>query len=185
MKKKKRLPKVVTRDEIQRMMKNTNNPKHKLLIMLLYCTGLRLSEVRKLKREHLFLERHCGIVQQGKGKKDRMFHLPEIIHPLLPSEGYLFPGRKGSLSKKSIQGIIRQAAVKAGIHRRITPHVLRHSYATHLLEMGTDLRVIQSLLGHASIRTTQIYTHVRTDKFATLQNPLTALDTREWGINTL
>jgi len=172
MKDPKKLPKVISRTKILRMIELTKNPKHKLLLIILYSSGLRLSEVRKLHRNDLFLHEERGIVREGKGGKQRFFHLPKEVHDLLPVEGLLFPGRKSFMSGKTVQEVIRQVARRSGLKQRITPHMLRHSYATHLLEMGVDIRVIQELLGHAHVSTTQIYTHVVSDTFAKLPNPL-------------
>lgn len=175
MKEAKKLPKVVQRNDIFCMIELTKNPKHKLLLIMLYSSGLRLSEVRKLQSNDLRLEEERGIVREGKGKKQRYFHLPKKIHDLLPAEGLLFPGRKGFMSGKTVQELVRQAAKRAGLKQKVTPHMLRHSYATHLLEMGVDIRVIQELLGHAHVSTTQIYTHVISDTFARLPNPYVPL----------
>ncbi len=166
MKTPKQLPKLLSRDEIRRMLDATTNPKHQLLLSLLYSTGLRLSEVRQLRHDDL----HNGYgVVRGKGGKERRFHLaPAVAQLIPPGDGLLFPGRRGPYSVKSIQLIVQHAAQRAGIKRRVTPHMLRHSYATHLLEQGASLRVIQELLGHAS--TTQIYTHVTTS-LTNLPNP--------------
>lgn len=173
----KQLPKVLSREELKAMIDKTENAKHKLLIILLYSTGLRLSELRRLKHTDLFPREAFGLVRQGKGAKDRHFHLSHEVIKLVPvGEGYLFTGRKGMYSVNSIQMIVRNAAKRANISRRITPHMLRHSYATHLLEQGVDIRIIQELLGHANISTTQIYTHVATNSYNSLPNPYDTLD---------
>jgi len=170
------LPKVLSREEVKAMLDATKNAKHKLLLSFLYSTGLRLSELRALKHEHLFPERAYGIVKGGKGAKDRLFHLsPELVKRIPPGKGYLFAGRKGRYAVKSFQTIVKNAARRAGLNRNVTPHMLRHSYATHLLEQGVDIRLIQELLGHASLNTTQIYTHVASSTFAGLPNPYDAL----------
>ncbi len=176
MKESQQLPKLLSREEVKAMIDNTKNAKHRLLLSFLYSTGLRLSEVRKLKHEHLFPERAYGIVKAGKGNKDRLFHLStELVKLLGSGEGYVFPGRRGPYSVKSIQMVVKQAAKRAGLNRNVTPHMLRHSYATHLLEQGVDIRLIQELLGHASLNTTQIYTHVAKSSFQGLPNPYDGL----------
>ncbi len=180
MKEPKQLPRLLSREEVKAMLDATTNEKHKLLLSFLYSTGLRLSELRKLKHEHLFPERAHGLVKGGKGAKDRLFHLsPELAKAIPEGEGYLFQGRGGMYSVKSIQMIVKNAARRAGISRTVTPHMLRHSYATHLLEQGVDIRLIQELLGHASLNTTQIYTHVATSSFRSLPNPYDALKTQD------
>lgn len=177
MKEPQQLPKLLSREEVKSMLDNTNNPKHRLLLAFLYSTGLRLSELRAVKHEHLFSERGHGVVKGGKGAKDRLFHLSSELVKLVPSgEGYLFNGRMGMYSVKSIQMIVKDAAKRAGINRNVTPHMLRHSYATHLLEQGVDVRIIQELLGHASLNTTQIYTHVAASSLRGLPNPYDCLE---------
>jgi len=172
MKEPKQLPKLLSREEIKAMLDSTSKAKHRLLISFLYSTGLRLAEIRKLKYQDLMPERAHGIVKGGKGAKDRLFHLSPALVKLIPAgEGYLFPGRRGPYSGKSVQMIVKNAAKRAGINRNVTPHMLRHSYATHLLEQGVDIRLIQELLGHASLNTTQIYTHVAANSFQGLPNP--------------
>lgn len=164
MKEPKQLPKLLSREEIKAMIDSTTNKKQKLLLVLIYSTGLRLSEIRALKHKHLFPERAYGIVKGGKGAKDRLFHLSPALVKMIPAgEGCLFPGRRGPYSVKSIQMIVKNAAKRAGINRNVTPHMLRHSYATHLLEQGVDIRLIQELLGHASPR--RISTHVAANSF--------------------
>ncbi len=158
------------------MLDATSNEKHKLLLCLLYSTGLRLSEIRKLQHEHLFPERSQGLVKGGKGNKDRFFHLsPELAKSIPEGAGYLFTGRTGMYSVKSVQMIVKHAARRAGINRTVTPQMLRHSYATHLLERGVDIKMIQELLGHASLSTTEIYTHVAKSSLQGLPNPYDAL----------
>jgi len=176
MKEPKRLPKLLSREELRAMIGNTENAKHKLLIVMLYSTGLRLSEIRNLNHNDLFPDEGFGIVREGKGRKERRFHLSSEVVRILPGgDGFVFGGRSGPYSVKSIQMIIRQAARRAGIRRHVTPHMLRHSYATHLLEQGVDIRIIQELLGHASLNTTQIYTHVAADTLKGLPNPYDTL----------
>jgi integrase/recombinase XerD len=162
------------------MIELTKNIKHKLLIMLLYSSGLRLSEIRKLRIQDLDPRNNTIRVNQGKGNKDRLTifssrikeELLDYICSLKEPEIYLFPGRKGTLSVKSIQLIISKAAKRAQIIQKVTPHMLRHSFATHILEEGVDIRYIQALLGHSRLETTQIYTKVSKMNIKNFPNPL-------------
>ncbi len=176
MKEPKRLPKLLSREEVRRMLDVTTNPKHKLLLSFLYATGLRLSEVRRLRHEHLFPERGEAVVRGGKGMKDRLFPLSPALVKIIPGgTGYLFAGRRGMYAVKTIQLIVKQAARRAGISRNVTPHMLRHSYATHLLELGANLRLVQQLLGHATLATTQAYTHVASTAVTNAPSPFDQL----------
>ncbi len=177
-KKAKLLPKVLSKEEILEMIHNTENIKHKLVIQFLYSSGLRLSELINLKREDIDVGRKLINVKQGKGKKDRITLLSENLKIdllkyyssySLDSE-YVFQGRKGRYSKKSVQKILEKAGKM--INRKVTPHMLRHSFATHLLEQGTDIRYIQKLLGHSALETTQIYTHVSNKELINIRSPL-------------
>ena len=178
-KRKKKLPKVVEKNEIKKMIEITKNLKHKLIIMLAYSSGLRVSELTNLKVQDLDTINNTLMVREGKGSKDRLTIFSENLKEFLlkylcekKESKYLFPGRKGRLTVKSVQKIIDNAAKKAKINRKITPHMLRHSFATHLLEQGTDLRYIQNLLGHCDVKTTQIYTKVSKVKLKEIKNPL-------------
>jgi len=177
------LPRVLSRDEVERIVTASRNPAHRALIMTLYSGGLRVSEVVRLRWEDLEVSRGLLLVRSGKGRKDRYTLLSRralaaverqrarLGDPLPP---WVFPGaRPGAhLTTRSAQKIVTSAGVSAGIARRVTPHILRHSFATHLLEQGTDLRHIQELLGHASSRTTEIYTHVSRSELGRIRNPL-------------
>jgi integrase/recombinase XerD len=178
----KKLPTVLTKDEVKRMIDLIENKKHKLIVMALYSTGLRLSELTNLRVGDLELNEKIGWVRSGKGEKDRIFILSDkIVEELRDSTigreitDYVFAGRNGSLSQRLIQKIVASAAKKAEINTRVSPHTLRHSFATHLLESGENIRKIQELLGHASLSTTQIYTHVSTEELKKVKNPLDAL----------
>lgn len=168
MKRPNRLPEVMTREEIKRLFDATANVKHKLILEMLYGCGLRVSEVVKLKKNDIRFEEGIVIVKASKGNKDRIITLPNLLNKKLRDylrekgeDDYVFESmRGGGLSIKTIQEIIAQSSRKAGIRKNITPHTLRHSYATHLLEQGTDIRIIQKLLGHSSTKTTERYTHV-------------------------
>ncbi|GAB3648501.1 site-specific integrase [Echinicola sediminis] len=183
-KKAQRLPNILSKEEISRIIKATSNLKHRLLLLMLYSCGLRRGEVLSLKFEHVQRDRGVLLVKQGKGMKDRVVALPKVLLGYLeeyylaykPKE-YIFEGQKGGrYSEKSLAEVLKKAVRKAGIKKPVTPHWLRHSYATHLLERGTDLRYIQELLGHKSSRTTEIYTHVSSKALAEIPSPLDDLD---------
>jgi len=178
----KNLPIVLTKDEVRRMIDVMKNKKHKLILMLLYSSGLRLSELLNLKVTDLELSEKVGWVRRGKGEKDRLFLLSNKViekmeDMLAEKQGldYVFSGKKGRLSARLIQKIVASAAKKAGIDKHVSPHTLRHSFATHLLESGENIRKIQELLGHANLSTTQIYTHVSTEELKKVKNPLDEL----------
>ena len=162
------------------MIKCTYNIKHRCILCLLYSAGLRRGELLNLKVTDIDSKRMLIRVDGGKGRKDRFTLLGETMLQDLrryfvkyrPNE-YLFEGAMGGkYSAKSVATIVKRAAEYAGIRKRVTPHILRHSFATHLLEQGTDLRYIQSLLGHNSSRTTEIHTHVAVNNFKNIKNPL-------------
>ncbi len=161
-----KLPQVLNREEINRLFDVTLNLKHRLVLMLLYYTGIRLSELLSLKWEDFDFERGTIHLKTTKGSKDRIVFLHERLSGIinafnLRKEGLVFMSNLGKkYNKRSIQMIVKAAAIKAGINKRVTPHTLRHSFATHLLEAGADIRSIQALLGHKDLKTTQIYTHV-------------------------
>lgn len=175
-----RLPVVLSHDEIERMLAATPNEKHKLIIALAYGAGLRVSEVRDITIGDIDFDRACISVRRGKGAKDRITLLPERIVGTLrrlaavasPTEPVFASMRGGRLTTETLQKIVQQALCKAGITKPATFHSLRHSFATHLLENGTDLRYVQELLGHANIRTTQRYTHVTAPAIRAIQSPL-------------
>lgn len=177
------LPKVLDQTEVQDMLTRTANLKHRCMLMLLYGGGLRLGEVLGLTLHDLDLARQVIHVRRGKGKKDRSVPLPARLLPLLTRYQahyapltFLFEGQTVGepYSARSLQQVVKQAAARAGIERPVTAHMLRHSYATHLLEAGTDIRYIQEMLGHNSIKTTERYTHVATQHHPT--SPLDRLD---------
>lgn len=177
-KKEQKLPNVLTKDEVSRLIRATITKKSKLIISMLYSTGMRVSELVNLKRQDLDLENYEGTVRSGKGKKDRLFIInAELCQGLKDYLGEhnenIFVFSKGeALTPRNIQKIIKITSAKAGIKKRVTPHTLRHSFATHLLESGVDIRIIQSLLGHENLQTTQIYTHVSRDTLKKVKNPL-------------
>ena len=177
-KKEKQLPKVISKEKIKEIINLTDNLKHKLIIKLLYSSGLRLQELIDLKRKDIDFERGIIHVKKGKGNKDRITLISEALkldllkyysNNIFKTE-YVFEGRNGKYTKKSVQKVLDEAGKKAGI--RVTPHMLRHSFATHLLEQGTDIRYIQKLLGHSDLKTTEIYTHVSTKDLSKIKSPL-------------
>lgn len=175
-----KLPKVLSKEAINRMISVTQNLKHRCIICLLYSAGLRRSELLNLKLKDIDSNRMIIKVQGSKGNKDRYTLLSKKLLVNLrlyyveysPKE-YLFENPKGGpYAASSVRAIVDKASKLAGISEKVTPHVLRHSFATHLLEGGTDLRYIQSLLGHNSCSTTEIYTHVATNVLRKITSPL-------------
>lgn len=175
------LPSVLSKNEIKNIIAHCNNIKHKCILSLIYSAGLRRSELINLKITAINSERGWIEIRGAKGKKDRytllsaalLEQLREYYKKYRPKY-WLFEGNSANsqYSATSISNILREAAHKAGIYKRVTPHMLRHSFATHLLEQGTDLRYIQELLGHGSSKTTEIYTHVSTRNIGSIKNPL-------------
>lgn len=183
-KKAKKLPVVLSKNEIGKMLKLTKNAKHKCIIAMLYGCGLRISEIIKLRIKDLCLEREVILVRAAKGKKDRYVAMPKkLIDDLAMQVGsknmgeYLFSGRLCSrcLSTMGVYKIVKQAVKRAGIKKDVSPHTLRHSFATHLLEGGVSIRYIQKLLGHTRLETTQIYTKVASNNLNEISSPLDSL----------
>ena len=178
-KRNKPIPEVLTQKEIKRLINATNNIKHKLIIKLLYGCGLRVSEVVNLKKLDFLFNEDLIHIKMSKGKKDRFVKIPKIIkqelinYSNLNNDKYFFIStRKGKLTTATIQKIIKNSAKKAKIKKNISPHTLRHSFATHLLESGTDLKIIQKLLGHSDIKTTQIYLKISNQSIKNIKTPL-------------
>ncbi len=180
----KKLPIVLTRQEIRDLLDNTENSKHRLLIELLYSTGLRLSECVNLKYSDLDLNDGIGWVRMGKGAKDRIFIISGMFKRDLleykeksgaDGKGYIFLTNGKKMTPRGIQHAIKKAAKRAGIEKDVHVHTLRHSFATHLLEDGVDIRKIQTLLGHANLQTTQIYTQVSSEEIKKIKSPLDML----------
>ena len=171
-----KLPIVLSREEVKRMINITKNPKHKLLIQLMYGCGLRVSEAVKIKIQDIDLDRKVLTVRSGKGNKDRQLPIPKsLIDDLRNSitlRKYLFEGRKRHITQKSAYEIVKNASKKAKIIKNVSCHTLRHSFATHLLESGTNIRYIQELLGHSKLQTTQIYTKVSKSSLKKIKSPL-------------
>ena len=175
------LPTVLTMEECFRIFGFVDNPKHKLLLLIGYGAGLRRSEISTLKWQDILFDEHKIHVKQSKGNKDRVVMLPVSIVAILknyrsiyPSDEWVFAGQyKGeAISPSTVQVVMRQAVAKAGLEKKATVHTLRHSFATHLLESGTDIRYIQQLLGHANVNTTMIYTHITPKAAKNIISPL-------------
>jgi len=175
-----KLPTVLTKDEMKQLIDSINNTKHKLLVKMLYSSGLRVSECVNLKVVDLDFKERFGTVRHGKGKKDRNIVLSESIIDDLRSyieekkndSEYVFDVKGKAMSVRQAQRVVTDAAKKAGIKKRVFCHALRSSFATHLLESGTDIRIIQELLGHANLATTQRYTKVSREQLRKVRSPL-------------
>lgn len=175
-----KLPEVLSKEKVLQMIKCTRNLKHRCIIKLLYSAGLRRAELINLKITDIDSDRMLIKVTQGKGKKDRFTTLSHTLlidlrkyYRMYKPKTFLFEGPHGTeYSATSIRKIVSRAALSAGIRKKVTPHMLRHSFATHLLEAGVDLRHIQILLGHNSSKTTEIYTHVAVNSLKTIKNLL-------------
>ncbi len=179
-----KLPGVLSKEEIERILSCITNSKHKLLISLYYACGLRAAEAIQLKVSAIDFNRGLLLIKSGKGKKDRIVPLPLKLQEAIreqvryrKAEDYVFRGQYGgAYSTRSAQVVLRRAMERAGIRKRATLHTLRHSFATHLLESGTDIRIIQELLGHSSSRTTEIYTHVSNRIIGMIVSPIDNLN---------
>jgi integrase/recombinase XerD len=174
------LPNVLSKEEVKLILNAHSNYKHRMMLSLIYSCGLRCGELLALKPVHIDSKRNIVLLKNAKGKKDRIVPLSPFILEMLREyfklfkpKTYLFEGKNpGELySEKSLQSVLKQALQKANITKPVTLHWLRHSYATHLLESGTDLRYIQELLGHSSSKTTEIYTHVSTKSIQQIKSP--------------
>lgn len=179
-KKDSKLPEVLTKEEVKRMIDSADNQKSRLIISLLYSTGLRVSELVNLKVDDVNFADKSGWVRRGKGAKDRLFVLSdnlgkEIQEYLTGKEHKFLFSKDEPLTTRNIQKIIKGTKVRAGISKKVTPHTMRHSFATHLLEQGTDIRLIQTMLGHSSLSTTQVYTHVSGEQIKKVANPFDSL----------
>ncbi len=176
----KKLPNVLSEENVIRLLQATRNIKHKLAFAMLYSCGLRIGELIRLKLVDIDLERRTVRIRKSKGFKDRVVMLAERILPLLhhylqlyhPVE-YLLNGQNGLMySAVSVRAALKRARIEAGIRQRVSPHTLRHSFATHLLDQGVDIRHIQVLLGHSKPETTMIYTYVANDRLREISSPL-------------
>jgi len=179
------LPNVLSKEEVKLILNAPRNVKHKAMLCLIYSCGLRRSELLNLKIIHVDSKRKLLIIKQSKGKKDRVVPLSERIilqlqdyYRVYRPKEWLFEGQNKieQYSERSLGNVLTQALVVAKIKKPVTLHWLRHSYATHLLENGTDLRYIQEILGHSSSKTTEIYTHVSTKSLQNIKSPFDDLD---------
>lgn len=185
-KKENKLPNVLSFEEVKRILDALENEKHRTILFLIYSAGLRVGEVVRLRIQDIDSSRMLIHVTQGKGRKDRYTLLSEIAlsqlrkyYSLYKPENWLFPGqdKREFLTERTVERIFEKACCLAKINKKATVHTLRHSFATHLLEGGTDLRFIQELLGHSSSKTTEIYTHVTQKNISNIQSPLDKLGT--------
>lgn len=174
------LPNVLSKEEIKAILNTPNNIKHKAMLSLIYSCGLRRSELLNLKLTDIDSKRGLVIIKQSKGRKDRVAPLSAKILELLRDyyhafkpNYWLFEGqdKKSQYDERSLASVLKQSLAKSGIQKPVSLHWLRHSYATHLLENGTDLRYIQEILGHSSSRTTEIYTHVSNKNIQRITSP--------------
>ena len=179
-KREKKIPEVLSKDETKKIIEFSGSKKSRLMISLTYACGMRVSELLNLKTADFKFDEKIGFIRQAKGKKDRIFNIPEFLIRDLKKQiekqkerkqEHLFTGFKGRLTERNFQKIVSLAAKKAGIEKLVHPHTLRHSFATHLLENDIDIRKIQELLGHSSISTTEIYTHVSQQELKKIKSP--------------
>lgn len=176
----KKLPIVLTTDEIQKMFDVCENLKHKVILSLLYSCGLRVSELTNLKWQHIDRSRMIINIIAGKGHKDRQVMLSESIIPLLEnyyreykSKEYILNGQSSpQYSDRSVGEVMKQLATKAGIKKRVYTHLIRHCSFTHLCEAGTDINIIQKLAGHNNVKTTMIYTHISDSLISKINSPI-------------
>ncbi len=177
-KKQRKLPDVLTKEEIKLLIDSTRSLKNKLLIEMMYSSGLRVSECANLKVKDLNLDDKTGLLKMGKGGKDRFFILSDKaitdVKEYLKNHNseYLFPGINGGIGTRAIQRVVKRTAVRAGIKKKVYCHLLRHAFATHLLEDGVDIRKIQVLLAHSNLQTTSFYTQVSKEQLKKVRSPL-------------
>lgn len=182
---KKKLPVTLTRAEVERLLEETRNLKHRAVLMALYSAGLRLNEAISLRVGDLDIPNRRILVREPKGGRERYVMLSDrflrVLRRYLREQrpkGYLFPGKNSEkpLHSSAVQRVVKKMASRAGIEKTVTPHILRHTFATHLLEQGTSVLYIQKLLGHKSVKTTMLYTHVSRRGVAEIRSPLDTAD---------
>jgi site-specific recombinase XerD len=186
-----RLPDVLSGAEVAKLLGAVRKPSYRTLFTVMYASGLRVGEACRLRPEQIDSKRMVLRIR-GKGNKDRIAVLSPRLLGLLrdyyretrPANGWMFPGRTaaGHITTRRAAQVFQEAAKAAGIARPIHPHILRHSFATHLLDMGHDVTLVQALLGHSSIRTTQVYTHISTERIATAKSPYDLLGTPDGSV---
>ena len=167
----------LTKEEVKRILDVIDNDKHKLLVSLMYGSGLRVREVTRIKVSDFSFDEDVGWIRSGKGNKDRPFIIPQKIKQKLielckKEKFWLFPGRNGALTTKSVQQIVKKAGIKAKLKKHVHPHMFRHSFTTHLFEVGVDIASVQNLLGHARPDTTIHYSHFSKPKMFNIKSPL-------------
>lgn len=181
-----RLPNYLTREEVSKIFHSIRNLKHRCMISLIYACGLRNGELIRIQLRDIDSAQKLLIIRQAKGNKDRVVPIPQSILNMLNDyaeayrpEKYLFEGqtRGNPYTERSVQQLFKDAVIRSGIRQtHASPHWLRHSYATHIMEMGTNLRDLQTLLGHKSLKTTQIYTHISSTNYNRIISPFDTLD---------
>jgi len=183
-KREKKIPLVLSKDEVRKLIYAADTEKSRLMISLMYACGMRVSELTNLKINDLNFNNKIGYIRDAKGRKDRIFNIPHFLSSDLEKQAkkqkenkqeYLFSGPKRKLSSRNLQKIVSRASKRAGINKNAHCHTLRHSFATHLLENDVDIRKIQELLGHSDLSTTQIYTHISTEELKKIKSPLDSL----------
>jgi len=183
-KREKAIPIVLSKEEVRTLLDSIENKKTKLMLSMIYACGFRVSELVNLKLSDLDFAEDIGHVRMGKGRKDRIFNIPQNLKKQLEKQAmaqqessgeYLFSGQNGKMSTRNPQKLLKNAAKKAGLKKDIHIHTLRHSFATHLLENGVDIRHIQLVLGHSSISTTEQYTHVSDIELKKIKSPFDRL----------
>ena len=182
-----RLPEVLSKEEVVKLFSAIDNEKHKLMIKLLYSSGLRVSELVHLRVQDFDFENNIGWVRQGKGSKDRLFIIADTLKDDLKKQiqdkelhDFVFQGRKEqSVHVRTIQEILKNAAKKAKLEKNVHPHTLRYSFATHLIEEGNHMQIVQGLLGHKSIDTTMVYVHLVRPDMLKVKSPLDSLEALE------
>ena len=176
----KRLPNVLSKEEVKSILEAPTNLKHRAMLSLIYACGLRRSELLNLTLTDILSNRNLLFIRQSKGKKDRVVPISNRLIDILREyykafkpKAWLFEGQfpNTKYSEKSLENVLKQSLTKTKISKKVSLHWLRHSYATHLLESGTDIRYIQELLGHSSSKTTEIYTHVCTKNLQRIRSP--------------
>lgn len=178
----KRLPEALSKEEVLALFAAIDNPKHRLMVKLMYSAGLRVSELLDLRTRDLELSKGYGWVRKGKGRKDRLFVIAKCLNKELAewvrgnaADELVFKGHRGGLSARTVQEIVRKTTKKARIRKNVHPHTLRHSFATHMIENGYPVNSVQSLLGHNSPDTTMVYVHMKAPGMVDVESPLDTL----------